>query len=331
MVDHRLSIAPMMDYTDRDYRYLMRLITRRTVLYTEMIHTGAILRGEAARHLDFDPAEKPLVLQVGGDNPTDLSEAVKKASEWPYDEFNLNCGCPSDRVQNGNFGAVLMADPTNTAKLVKAMVHATRQPVSVKHRIGITHRKDYQHLRDFAAALLDAGAARLIVHARIAILEGLSPKENREIPPLQYDWVYRLKQDFPGADIHINGGIRSLQAAGEHLRYVDGAMLGRIAVEEPFMFARADHEIFGDGSIPPAPTAVLEKLASYLEVRLAQGVPARRILRHTLNLFHGLPGSRAYRRYLSEHMHRADAGVGTLRAAARKVLDPDSLAAEVRR
>src|SRR5690625_3774650 len=235
-----LSIAPMLDWTDRHYRYLMRLMSRRVLLYTEMVNMNAILRGDPERHLGFSPQEHPVALQIAGDDPEKLARAAVIAQEWGYDEVNLNVGCPSERVQNGNFGACLMATPELVAESMAAMKEAVSIPVSVKHRIGIDELDSYEHMLNFVSKVSEAGVDRFIVHARKAWLKGLSPKENRDVPPLKYEHVYRLKEELPHLDIHINGGVKTFERVREHLQYVDGVMIGRWAYGDPYDFAFAD-------------------------------------------------------------------------------------------
>ena len=314
-LDRRLSVAPMMDCTDRFDRYFLRRITRRALLYTEMVTTGAILHGDRERLLRFDPAEHPLALQLGGSEPAALAECARIGAARGYDEINLNVGCPSSRVQSGRFGVCLMAEPGLVADCVRAMQRAVDVPVTVKCRIGIDGRDDYGFLRDFVAAVADAGCRTVIVHARMAILSGLSPKQNREIPPLRYEVAARVKADFPDLEIVLNGGIASLDEAEAHLRTFDGAMVGRAAYHTPWSLADADARLFG----APAPCgtrrdAVLAMLP-YIEREAAAGVPLHRILRHMIGLFHGVPGGRAWRRCLSETMHKPDAGPDLLLTA----------------
>ena len=314
-LDRRLSVAPMLDWTDRHCRYFLRLITRRTLLYTEMVTTGALIHGDLDRHLRFDPAEHPLALQLGGADPRELARCAGLGQEWGYDEINLNCGCPSDRVRHGRFGACLMAEPALVADCVAAMKAAVAIPVTVKSRIGIDERDSYEELAAFVAALAGAGCDGLIVHARKAWLQGLSPRENREVPPLRYDLVARLKADFPGLPIAINGGVRTLDAAAGLLGRLDGVMIGRAAYEDPWVLAGADRLIYGETTPHPTRHRVLEAYLPYVERELADGVPLGAMSRHLLGLFHGQPGARAWRRYISERAHRPDAGPRVLTRA----------------
>jgi tRNA-dihydrouridine synthase A len=305
----------MLDWTDRHCRYFLRLITRRTLLYTEMVTTGALIHGDRRRHLDFDPAERPLALQLGGSDPNEMALCARLGAEWGYDEININCGCPSDRVQNGRFGACLMAEPPVVAECVSAMKSVVDLPVTVKSRIGIDERDSYGELVDFVGRVAEAGCDALIVHARKAWLQGLSPRENREIPPLRYDWVERLKGDFPSLAICLNGGIRSLDAALEFLEPLDGVMIGREAYQNPWLLAEADRVIFADPAPPPTRQEVLDRFLPYVERGLASGVPLNAMTRHILGLFQGQPGARAWRRHLSENAHRPGAGIAVLRTA----------------
>ena len=314
-LDRLLSVAPMMDCTDRFDRYFLRRITRRALLYTEMVTTGAILHGDRDRLLRFDPAEHPVALQLGGSEPAALAECARIGAERGYDEINLNVGCPSSRVQSGRFGVCLMAEPGLVAECVRAMRRAANVPVTVKCRIGVDGRDDYGFLRDFVSAVADAGCRTVIVHARTAILTGLTPKQNREIPPLRYEVAARLKADFPGLEIVLNGGIASLDEAEAHLETFDGAMIGRAAYHTPWSLADADTRLFG----APAPCETRREAAlamlPYIERELAAGVPLHRILRHMTGLFHGVPGGRAWRRTLSEKAHKPGAGADVLLAA----------------
>jgi tRNA-dihydrouridine synthase A len=316
-----LSIAPMMDRTDQHYRYFMRQITRHTLLYTEMLTPAALLHGDRHKFLGFSAVEKPLALQVGGDDLTHLALCVRLAEDWGYDEVNLNVGCPSDRVQHGHFGACLMAQPTVVAQCVAAMRQATTLPVTVKHRIGIDDRDRYEDMAHFVHTVAQAGCDRFIVHARQAVLQGLSPRENRTVPPLRYDDVYRLKADFPALRIEINGGITTLLQATAHLRYVDGAMLGRAAYEHPYLFAEADALCFGDTTPSPTRRQVLDAMLSYLECWMAQGLPPYRMVRHLLPLFAHQRAARLWKRALSERTWAPDTAVAALREAMGLVPD----------
>jgi tRNA-dihydrouridine synthase A len=313
----RFCVAPMLDWTDRHCRYFHRALSRRARLYTEMITTGALLHGDVARHLDFDPAEHPVALQLGGSEPAELAQCARLGERWGYDEINLNCGCPSERVQRGAFGACLMAEPRLVADCIKAMQDAVSIPVTVKQRIGIDRTEDYGFVADFVGALRDAGCRVFIVHARNAWLKGLSPKENREVPPLRYEVVHRLKRDFPGATFVLNGGIESLAQAKAELRLLDGVMLGRVAYHDPYRLAAVDSELFADPAPPPSREEVVASMATYLARRVAAGDSPRQIVGHMLGLYLGRPGARAWRRMLSDPAFLAREGAGALAAAAR--------------
>jgi tRNA-dihydrouridine synthase A len=292
----------MMDWTDRHCRYFHRLLTRHTRLYTEMVTTGALLHGDVARHLRFNLEEQPLALQLGGSEPADLARAARMGEQWGYDEINLNCGCPSERVQRGAFGACLMNEPALVADCVKAMVDVVDVPVTVKHRIGIDKNEDYGFVRDFVGAVAQAGCGVFIVHARNAWLQGLSPKENREIPPLRYDMAYRLKQDFPSLQIVVNGGITNNLDIATHLQQVDGVMLGREAYYRPWLMTEWDALFYGDVHTPPVPEAVEEAMVLYMERAFAEdGCPWYAIARHMLGLYHGRRGARLWRQVWSDH------------------------------
>lgn len=317
MIDRRLSIAPMLDWTDRHFRFFARLLSRHTLLYTEMVTTGAILHGDRDRHLGFHPAEHPVALQLGGSDPAELAECARIGTDHGYDEINLNVGCPSDRVQSGRFGACLMAEPTLVAECVASMRAVTHTPVTVKSRIGIDHQEGYEPLARFVETVADAGCEIFIVHARKAWLQGLSPKENREIPPLRYDMVHQLKQDFPQLSISINGGIHTLDDVGAQLAHVDGVMIGRAAYENPFLLLEADRRIFGDARPDPTPDEVMGSFMAYVEEETAKGTHLHAMTRHILGAFHGQPGARAFRRHLSEHAPRKEATPEVLREALR--------------
>lgn len=321
-LDRRLSVAPMMQWTDRRFRVLARCLTARTLLYTEMVTAQAVVHGDAARLLAFDAAEQPVACQLGGAEPELLAQAARTAAEFGYDEINLNVGCPSDRVQSGRFGACLMAEPALVAECVATMRDAVSVPVTVKHRIGIDGREDYDDMARFVETVARTGCRTFMVHARIAVLAGLSPKENREVPPLRYHDVYRLKRDFPELEIVINGGIQSLEEAEAHLARVDGAMLGRAAYQTPWLLAQADSRVFGAADDPALTRRnAVERYLPYVERRLAEGAPLNAMTRHMLGLFTGVPGARAWRRYLSENACREGAGVETIRQALALVAD----------
>ncbi len=309
----------MLDWTTPDARYFLRLCAPHTLLYTEMVTSGAVCRGDAERHLRFHPAEHPVAVQFGGSEPEALARCAAEAERYGYDEVNLNVGCPSDRVQSGRFGACLMAEPELVASCVAAMRAASSLPVTVKTRIGIDHQDDYSFLRRLVDAARDAGCTSFIIHARKAWLSGLSPKENREIPPLDYSRVYRLKQDYPQLEIVINGGVRSLDEIREHLRHVDGVMIGREAYGNPYALAQWDAAVFGRDDPLPSRHELVRRYLPYIEQRLARGARLASMTRHILGLFQGLPGARGWRRYLSEHAPRAGAGVEVVEAALAQV------------
>jgi tRNA-dihydrouridine synthase A len=304
----KISVAPMMDWTDRHCRVFHRQITRHTWLYTEMVTTGALLHGDVPRHLDFDGYEHPVALQLGGSEPDDLARSAKLGEQWGYDEINLNCGCPSERVQKGAFGACLMGEPELVADCVKAMRDVVAIDVTVKHRIGIDKTESYDFVRDFVGTVAQAGCNTFIVHARNAILKGLSPKENREIPPLKYDFAYQLKRDFPLLEIIINGGISAQTDIDAHLLHVDGVMLGREAYHNPYLMATFDARYYDDSSIPKSRAEVLEAMLPYIREQLQKysrgdaggGLKLNSISRHMLGLMAGMPGARAFRQTLSD-------------------------------
>ncbi len=318
-----ISIAPMMDWTDRHYRFFMRQLTERTLLYTEMVTTGAILFGDKARHLDFSLEELPLALQLGGDDPRALAECARIAEGWGYSEVNLNVGCPSERVQSGNFGACLMAQPELVAECVAAMRGATSLPVTVKHRIGVDELDRYEDMANFVRVVSKSEPARFTVHARKAWLQGLSPKENRTVPPLRYEEVHRLKREFPHLLIEINGGFRSLESIQSQLTHVDAVMVGRAAYETPYLFATVDRGLFGEDKEPATRREVVEGMLPYVEAQLAKGVYLGRITRHLLGLFAHQPGARAWRRFISENAHKKGAGTEVLLGAVAEV--PESV------
>ncbi len=315
MQDVRFSVAPMMEWTDRHCRFFHRLLTRRARLYTEMVTTGAVIHGPRERLLGFSEEEHPVAVQLGGSDPRELAQAARICEEFGYDEINLNVGCPSDRVQEGRFGACLMREPALVGDCVAAMKAAVRAPVTVKCRIGVDDQDPEEALNRLAEAVVGAGVDALIVHARKAWLQGLSPKENREVPPLDYDRVYRLKQAHPALPIAINGGVRSIAEAKAHLAHVDGVMVGRAAYQAPEMLLGVDPELFGE----PAPVAdgldALERFEPYVAARLAEGVRLAAMTRHILGLFAGRPGARAFRRHLATEAVKPGAGLETLRAA----------------
>jgi tRNA-dihydrouridine synthase A len=296
----RFCVAPMIDWTDRNCRAFHRMFTQRAWLYTEMITTGALLHGDVPRHLDFGDTEHPVALQLGGSEPDDLARAAKLGEQWGYDEINLNCGCPSERVQRGAFGACLMLEPATVADCVKAMRDAVSVPVTVKHRIGIDYETSYSFVRDFVGTVADAGCKTFIVHARNAVLKGLSPKQNREVPPLRYEVVLQLKKDFPALEIILNGGVQTLEQAQTLLQDVDGVMVGREAYQNPSMLRSVDRLIYGVDTVDVDDATVEASLYRYIDDAYRQGTPLNAIVRHILGWHRGAPGARAWRRVLSD-------------------------------
>jgi len=320
-LDHRFCIAPMMEWTDRHCRFFHRLLTRRALIYTEMITTGAVIHGDRARLLGYDPAEQPVALQLGGSDPQKLAECAGIAADLGYDEVNLNVGCPSDRVQEGRFGACLMAEPALVGDCVAAMKAKVKVPITVKCRIGIDEQDPEQALEALTGAVEQAGVDALIVHARKAWLDGLSPRENRDIPPLDYDRVYRLKAAHSCLPIVLNGGIVDLDQAAAHLARVDGIMMGRAAYQEPWRLLAVDPDLFGEAPPFASPKAAAEALIPYIERELARGARLSAITRHILGLFRGVPGARAFRRHLAMEAVKPGAGVAAFRAALAFVPD----------
>jgi tRNA-dihydrouridine synthase A len=308
MSEYCFSVAPMMEWTDRHCRFFLRQISRHSRLYSEMVTTAALLRGDPDRILAFHPAEHPLALQLGGSDPYELAAAARLGEAYGYDEINLNLGCPSDRVRSGRFGACLMAEPVRVAECVAAMIAAVTVPVTVKTRIGIDDQDSYESLAAFVEQLAAAGCRTFIVHARKAILMGLSPKENRSVPPLRYDIVYRLKNEFPGLTIVLNGGITQLDEAAAHLLRVDGVMLGRAAYHNPYVLAGVDARFYAGPHPVAGRNHVVERMLPYIERELSAGCALSQITRHMLGLYQGVPGARRWRRHLGEHAHRAGAG-----------------------
>lgn len=305
----------MMDWTDRHERAFLRTISKCTLLYTEMVTTGAILHGDRDRHLGFDAVEHPVALQLGGSEPADLAFSAKEGAARGYDEVNLNLGCPSDRVQRGRFGACLMTEPALVADCVAAMIDAVDIPVTVKTRIGVDETDSYEALQAFVAQIAATGCRSFTIHARKAWLSGLSPKENREVPPLRYDVVYALKRDFPDLEIVLNGGVQTLDEAQTHLEQVDGVMIGRAAYQTPYVLAEADRLIFGEDAPAKSREQIVADFLPYIERQLSGGVPLKSITRHMLGLFNGLSGARAWRRCLSEEAHKPGAGPAVIEEA----------------
>ncbi|WP_213295162.1 tRNA dihydrouridine(20/20a) synthase DusA [Paraburkholderia sacchari] len=318
----RVSVAPMMDWTDRHCRSLHRFISRHTWLYTEMVTTGALLHGDVPRHLAFTPDEAPVALQLGGSEPDDLARSAKLGEQWGYDEINLNCGCPSERVQRGAFGACLMNEPQLVADCVKAMRDAVSVPVTVKHRIGVDAVEDYAFVRDFVGTIADAGCTVFIVHARNAILKGLSPKENREIPPLKYEYAWQLKRDFPQLEIIINGGIKTLDEVALHLEHVDGVMLGREAYHNPYVLAGVDARFYGASEPAPTRDDIEAKLMQYCASEMARGTHLAAITRHALGLYRGEAGARGWRRVLSDNRKLAKGDLAIFEEARAHLRSP---------
>ncbi|MCB1780241.1 MAG: tRNA dihydrouridine(20/20a) synthase DusA [Candidatus Competibacteraceae bacterium] len=319
MLDRLISIAPMLDWTDRHCRFFLRLLSRRVLLYTGMVTTGAMLHGDPQRFLAYDPVEHPLALQLGGSNPDELAQCARIAADWGYDEVNLNIGCPSDRVQSGRFGACLMAESALVSDCVAAMRLAADLPVTIKTRIGIDERDSYEELTDFVGRVAMGGCQVFIIHARKAWLRGLSPKENREIPPLHYEVVHRLKRDFPSLTVVLNGGLTTLDQIAKQLQEVDGVMIGRAAYENPYWLTEVDSRFFGLRTSPPSRHQVVEAFLPYIEDQLRRGTPLHCMTRHILGLFQGVPGARAWRRTLSEQACQRGAGKGVVEAALGQV------------
>ncbi|MEZ9763516.1 tRNA dihydrouridine(20/20a) synthase DusA [Vibrio splendidus] len=316
---NRLSVAPMLDWTDRHCRYFHRLLSQQTLLYTEMITTGAILHGKGD-FLEYNEQEHPLALQLGGSNPVDLAACAKLAGERGYDEVNLNVGCPSDRVQNGRFGACLMAEPELVADCVSAMKEVTDIPITVKTRIGIDDQDSYEFLTKFVSTVSEKGGCeQFTIHARKAWLSGLSPKENREIPPLDYDRAYQIKKDFSDLVIAVNGGVTTLEQTKEHLQHLDGVMIGREAYHSPFILAEVDQQIFGLDTPIKKRSQVVEEMYPYIERELSNGASLGHISRHMLGLFQSMPGARQWRRYISENAHKKGAGIEVMQTALAKI------------
>ena len=322
-LNRTFSVAPMMDWTDRHQRYFARLLSKEALLYTEMITTGAILFGDEQRHLQFNQDEHPLALQLGGSTPADLAKCSKIAQRWGYDEVNLNVGCPSDRVQNNMIGACLMGHASLVKDCLTAMRDACDVPVTVKHRIGIDDLDSAQFLTDFVGEVQESGCETFIVHARIAILQGLSPKENREVPPLNYERVYELKKTFPELEILINGGIKTMAECKAHLSHVDGVMLGREAYSNPWLISEVDTELYGKSPREFSREDIIRALYPYIESELLKGQKLSYITRHILGIFHGQPGGKQFRRFLSENAHKAGAGNDVLEQALKFVAPRD--------
>ena len=315
----RFCVAPMMNWTDRHCRSFMRLISSEAVLYTEMITTGAILHGDTHYHLDLSSNESPVALQLGGSNPHELSKCVKLIENYPYNEINLNCGCPSDRVQNGMFGAVMMKNANLTADCISALLDTSKLPISVKHRIGVDDFDSYEFLCDFVKTVANTGCKTFIIHARKAWLKGLSPKQNREIPELNYDRVYQLKKDFPELEIIINGGISSIQDSVDHLNQLDGVMIGREAYTNPYLLAEVDQKIYGKEKPIIKREEIAEKFCQYVDNEMVKGEKLHSMTRHILGLFRGVKGAKQFRRHISENAQGEKASIDVLYDALKKV------------
>ncbi|WP_439135707.1 tRNA dihydrouridine(20/20a) synthase DusA [Pseudomaricurvus sp.] len=314
-INRRFTVAPMMEWSDRHCRYLWRLISRHAVLYTEMVTTGALIHADPERFLRYNPDEHPLALQLGGSNPTDLATRSKMAEDWGYDEVNLNCGCPSDRVQNGMIGAILMAHPEKVADCIKAMQDAVSIDVTVKHRIGIDDMEDYPGMARFVETIAKTGCKTFIVHARKAWLQGLSPKENREVPPLRYDMVHQLKREFPELEIVINGGLHTLEQCEEQVTGLDGVMVGREAYSNPYLLAEVDKRFYQDDHYIASRQEIAAQFVEYCQEQMNEGQLLKYMTRHMLGLFQGLPGARRFRRHISENAHKPDASIAVLEDA----------------
>lgn len=320
-INRKFCIAPMLDCTDRHARYFLRLFSQNMLLYTEMVTTSAILHGDRDYLLGFNKQEHPVAVQLGGSDPDALAQSAKICEDYGYDEINLNVGCPSDRVQSGAFGACLMAQPELVADCVRAMKSATSLPVTVKHRTGIDDRDSWNELVKFTQLQVEAGVDALIIHARKAWLTGLSPRQNRNIPPLQYDWVYKLKQMFIETEVIINGGIKTLQQCQQHLGHVDGVMLGREPYSNPYMLVQVDELLFDDKSeMTPGRLEILQRFYPYVEQQMEEGMPLSKIIRHIIGLFHGQPNARLWRRYLSEHAFTKGAGIEVIQQAVKQLV-----------
>ena len=314
-LNRRLCIAPMMTHTDRHFRYLLRLMSREVMLYTEMITTGAIIYGKQHHRLEFNKKEHPLALQLGGNDPKELSKCAKIAEQVGYDEINLNVGCPSNKVKNGQFGACLMAYPMQVAECVSEMIANVNIPVTIKTRIGIDDLDSYEHLFNFIKIVSEGGCSTFILHARKAYLSGLSPRQNREIPELEYDKVYKIKTDIPHLEIVINGGITTLQQSLDHLQKVDGVMIGRAVCSNPYMLANADQLIFNHNTDAVCRSDALNQFIEYAEAEASHGTSLHEMIRHIFGLFQGQPGARRWRRYLSENIHKKDLGMEIIKNA----------------
>lgn len=320
-LNRRFTVAPMMDWTDRHCRYFHRILSKHAVLYTEMVTTGALIHADPERFLRFNQEEHPVALQLGGSNAKELALCTKMAEDYGYDEVNLNVGCPSDRVQNNMIGACLMAHPTLVSECLSEMQSAVSIPVTVKHRLGIDDMDSYEELHQFVETVQESGCNVFIIHARKAILQGLSPKENRDIPPLKYEWVYQIKQAFPELEIHINGGIKTIDECKTHLQHVDGVMLGREAYQNPYLLSEVDQAFYADSRSQISRKAAAMAMLPYIEDQLSQGAALNHILRHMLGLFHAQRGGKQFRRFISENAHKPGATIDVLLEALERVPD----------
>lgn len=321
MLNSTFSVAPMLDWTDRHERYFLRLISHHALLYTEMVTTGAIIFGDRDRYLQFNKEEHPVALQLGGSDIKHLAECTKIAEDYGYDEVNLNLGCPSNRVQNGSFGACMMAEPELVGECIAAMKQSVKIPVSAKTRIGIDDKDSFEELVHFVGTLHEAGCENFVIHARKAILKGLSPKENRTIPPLKYDVVYKIKELFPQCHISLNGGVKTLDETLMHLKHVDGVMMGREAYHNPYLLSDVDRLIFEDDHAVLTRHQIVECMFPYIEKEMQKGVRLQSIVRHMLGIFQGVKGTKAWKRYISENAHKEDAGLDVLKHALTLVED----------
>ncbi len=314
-INRRFCVAPMLDWTDRHERYFLRLISKHAVLYTEMVTTGALIHGDKERYLQFNKEEHPVALQLGGSNPKAMTICAKMAEDYGYDEVNINVGCPSDRVQNGAFGACLMAEPELVAENVSQMQNAVNIPVTVKNRIAIDEMDEYECLPKFLETVSGSGCKTFIIHARKAWLKGLSPKQNRDVPPLNYELIYQMKRDFPELEIIINGGIKTLDESVQHLGQVDGVMIGREAYHNPFMMNEVDQRLYGEAVDKRSSLEILDKYTEYMQKKIDEGVYLKHMSRHLLGLFIGQPGAKAWRRHISENAHKEGAGIEVIQQA----------------
>jgi len=320
LIKRRFCVAPMLDWTDRHERYFLRLFSKHAVLYSEMVTTGALIHGERDRYLKFNKEEHPVALQLGGSDPKAMSDCAKMAEDYGYDEVNINVGCPSDRVQNGAFGACLMAEPDLVAENVSAMQSAVDIPVTVKNRIAIDEMDEYQCLPHFLETVSQAGCEIFIIHARKAWLKGLSPKQNRDVPPLNYDLVYQMKRDFPKLEIIINGGIKTLEQSEQHLEQVDGVMVGREAYHNPYMMNQVDQRLYGEVSNGGTEFEILDQYIKYMQKQIDKGIYLKHMSRHLLGLFTGQAGAKAWRRHISENAHKDGAGIEVIQQAASYIV-----------